>query len=205
LVRHSSGNVLVDTPRYTPRLRHELGRLGGVTLIALTHRDEVGDTERYASEFGSEVLIHEADADAAPFATRILRGADVAHVTSSMVAIPTPGHTEGHLMFLTDDEMLFTGDSLAWDPHTEDLCADRFFCWYSWPEQLSSLARLADHRFVRVIPTHGALSPTLPPDDMRRRLQTLLATHRVTTQPAQPNQYRPPMTPARRDCHDPQL
>jgi glyoxylase-like metal-dependent hydrolase (beta-lactamase superfamily II) len=144
----------------------------------LTHRDDVGDADRYAEAFGAGVLIHDADRDAAPYATRWLTGDDAVEVADRVLAIPTPGHTAGHVMFLLDGETLFSGDSLAWDPHLDDLWAEQSVCWHSWPEQLDSLDRLADHRFSRVIPTHGAISPTLARDDMTQRLRRLVKTLR---------------------------
>lgn len=78
-------------------------------------------------------------------------------------------------MFLLDDGTLFTGDSLAWDPHASDLWAEQSVCWHSWPDQLASLERLTAHDFVRVVPSHGALGPTLPATRMRERLRGLLA------------------------------
>lgn len=174
LVQRPAGNLLVDGPRYTHRLRDALDTLGGINLILLTHRDDVGDADRYAEAFDAEVLIHSADRDAAPYAQRVLTGDESVEVADGVVAIPTPGHTAGHMMFLLDGETLFSGDSLSWDPDLKDLWAERFVCWHSWPQQLHSLGRLADHRFALVIPTHGAISPTLDPDDMNERLRRLV-------------------------------
>ena len=36
-----------------------------------------------------------------------------------MVAFPVPGHTEGSVLYLVDDHLLFTGDSLCWHPAKE--------------------------------------------------------------------------------------
>jgi glyoxylase-like metal-dependent hydrolase (beta-lactamase superfamily II)/ferredoxin len=179
LIQHPSGNVMVDAPRYTGRLRDAIEALGGLAFIALTHRDDVGDAERYARAFGAEVGIHEADADAAPFATQRWRGRDAIQLRADTMALPTPGHTEGHVVFLHRGAVLFTGDTLAWNPHRRDLSTDRLFCWFSWPEQLASLERLADHRFTTLFPSHGAVSPTLPAEEMRERLLALVARRRA--------------------------
>jgi glyoxylase-like metal-dependent hydrolase (beta-lactamase superfamily II)/ferredoxin len=174
LVERREGHVLIDAPRYTRRVSRHIEGRGGLALIALTHRDDVGDAQRYARQFEADVLIHRADAVAAPFATRILEGSEAIEVQAGLLAIPTPGHTAGHTMFLLDGETLFSGDSLSWDPDRADLWAEKLVCWHSWPEQLASLEQLANHRFVRVIPTHGALSPTLPYAEMRERLRDLI-------------------------------
>lgn len=178
VVRRSSGNLLIDAPRFTPSVRSAVTRLGGLNTVLLTHRDDVGDAAQFAEVFGADVVIHEADRDAAPFATRILAGASSVEVADGVLAIPTPGHTEGHVMYLVDGETLFTGDSLSWDPGREDLWAEEFVCWWSWSEQLDALDRLTRHSFVRVVPTHGAISPTVDARDMRDRLIRLVASLR---------------------------
>ena len=183
VVQRSSGGLLIDAPGFTPSVRSDIERLGGIGTILLTHRDDVGDAEQYAEVFRAEVVIHEADHDAAPFATRLLAGLEPVELAGGVVAIPTPGHTEGHVMYLVDDEALFTGDSLSWDPDLDDLWAEKFVCWWSWPEQLDSLERLTRHRFVQIVPTHGAISPALDAQDLRDRLIRLIAflrEHRPT-------------------------
>jgi ferredoxin len=69
VVQRSEGNVLIEGPRFTRRVRDAITSLGGLRSILLTHADDVGDAARYADAFGAEVIIHELDADAAPFAT----------------------------------------------------------------------------------------------------------------------------------------
>ena len=180
LIARPDGNVLVDGPRFSESLRRKLQELGGVALIALTHRDDVGDAQKYASAFGAEVVIHRADAGAAPFATSIVEETDPVELRRGLVAIPTPGHTKGHMMFLLDREILFAGDSLGWDPYRDDLWAEKAVCWHSWPEQIASLEELLQHRFTRVIPTHGALSPVLSSEQMHTRLRRLVDQLRAT-------------------------
>jgi glyoxylase-like metal-dependent hydrolase (beta-lactamase superfamily II) len=168
-----SGNLLVDAPRFTGKLVRFFRDGGGIAHVLLTHRDDVGDAERYAREFGARVWIHEADRAAAPFATDLVRGADIAAVTEGVRAIPAPGHTRGSVMYLMDGGYLFTGDSLAWDFEREDLTAFRDACWYSWEKQTQSLGRLAQHRFEWVLAGHGG-SVHLPAAEMQRRLRALV-------------------------------
>jgi len=86
------------------------------------------------------------------------------------VAIPTPGHTKGSVMYLLDERYLFTGDSLAWSHDLDDLTAFRSACWWSWSAQADSLERVAlAHRFTWVLPGHGART-TRDPDDLHRQL-----------------------------------
>ncbi len=76
---------------------------------------------------------------------------------ATLTAIPTPGHTRGHMVLLHRDKFLFTGDHLAWSPTRGTLTAFRSVCWYSWPEQTRSMERLLDYRFEWVLPGHGRI------------------------------------------------
>lgn len=172
LVPRPEGNVMVDAPRWSPRLAERIGAMGGVARIFLTHRDDVADYAKYAERFGAEAWIHEEDADAAPGA-RTFR--DEAALARGVRAIPVPGHTQGSAMLLVDDAWLFTGDSLEWSRASGDLAAFEDFTWHSWDEQKRSLARLAESaRFEWVLPGHGGWGRA-PPDEMRRRLRALVA------------------------------
>jgi glyoxylase-like metal-dependent hydrolase (beta-lactamase superfamily II) len=175
LITRADGNVLVDAPRYTRRLYPRIDELGGIDRILLTHRDDVADAEQWADRYHAPVTIHRADAAAAPFATHVIDGDDAVAITQDIVAVPVPGHTRGSVVYLVDDHA-FTGDSLAWDPATSDLYGFRDACWYSWTEQRASLRRLADHRFTRIFAGHGAWSPRLEADELRRRLLAYIQT-----------------------------
>jgi glyoxylase-like metal-dependent hydrolase (beta-lactamase superfamily II) len=88
------------------------------------------------------------------------------------LAIPTPGHTRGHCALL-HREFLFTGDHLWWSRNRARLTASRDVCWYSWPEQVRSVARLKDYRFEWVLPGHGVRAH-FPADEMRLQMQRLM-------------------------------
>ena len=63
--------------------------------MLLTHRDDVADADRWADRYGADVWIHEADADAAPYATVIL-GDEPAAISPGVTAVHfAPGHTAG--------------------------------------------------------------------------------------------------------------
>ena len=68
--------------------------------------------------------------------------------------IPTPGHTRGHCVLHAGD-YLFSGDHLAWDGAAGRLDAHRNVCWYDWPAQIRSVARLRDVPFRWLLPGHG--------------------------------------------------
>jgi len=173
LIRRDGGNVMVDSPRWTKAVTSVLDEWGGLTHILLSHRDDVGDAERYAKRFGARVFIHEWDRTAAPFASDVLRGREAVKITDDIEAIPVPGHTKGSAVYLYRGRYLFTGDSLAWSFEKNDLMAWRDVCWYSWAEQTKSLARLLDYSFEWVFAGHGG-SHHLPAGEMRARLAALV-------------------------------
>jgi glyoxylase-like metal-dependent hydrolase (beta-lactamase superfamily II) len=164
--------TMIDAPRWTGAVVHQLEAWGGLSDILLTHRDDVGDAARYAAHFKSRVWIHEADRDAARFATDIIAGRDTVAIDADWLALPVPGHTRGSVAYLHGG-CLFTGDSLAWSFEDDDLAAWRDVCWWSWPEQTASLRRLLDHPFEWVFAGHGA-SGHLPAGEMRARLAALV-------------------------------
>lgn len=157
LVRRPGGNLMVDSPRWTRDVVEPLTELGGVDHILLSHRDDVADADRYADHFGSQVWIHHDDRDAAPYATDLIEGVSRHQVADGVVAFPVPGHTRGSVLYLVDGHLLFSGDSLSWNPRREQLSAFRNACWYSWPEQTAALGRFADSglRFDRLFCGHG--------------------------------------------------
>jgi len=173
LVQRPGGNLLVDSPRFTRRLREPIAELGGIAAILLTHRDDVADAEQWAAEFGATVTIHRDDRSAAPFASDVVEGLEPVEVRPGVTVVPVPGHTRGSVLYLVDDTWLFTGDSLAWSQESHDLYAFEDACWYSWPEQQRSLARAAAFRFEQIFPGHGSWSPRLPADEQHARLVAL--------------------------------
>ena len=100
VVRPGGGNLLVDAPRWTREVYEPIAELGGIADVLLTHRDDVADAERYAQRFEARVWIHQADMDAAPYATNFVAGVDPVRLRSEVVAIPVPGHTEGSVLVL---------------------------------------------------------------------------------------------------------
>ena len=150
-------NVMVDAPRWTRQLIAPIEALGGIDLVLLTHRDDVADADRYAQHFGASVWIHHDDRTAAPFATDLIRGTEPIEVAEGVVGFPVPGHTRGSVLWHLDGHLLFSGDSLAWNPERGRLMAFRRACWYSWEAQTDSLERFArsGRGFDRLFCGHG--------------------------------------------------
>ncbi len=156
IVRPERGNILVDSPRYASSLARRIEELGGIHTILLTHRDDVADHEKWADRFGAARVMHVDDAGRLrPKLERVLEGSDPVSLEEDLLAIPTPGHTRGHLVFLYRNRYLFTGDHLWWSERHGSLYASRSVCWYSWPEQVRSVEKLRSYNFEWVLPGHG--------------------------------------------------
>jgi glyoxylase-like metal-dependent hydrolase (beta-lactamase superfamily II)/ferredoxin len=151
------GNVLVDSPRYTSHLERMIAGLAGVRKMFLTHKDDVADHSKFASHFSCARVMHDADGARALGIEQVLEGEAETRLDQDLVAIPTPGHTRGHMVLLYRDKYLFTGDHLSWSPERCELRASRSTCWYSWREQTRSMRRLLNYDFEWVLPGHGRI------------------------------------------------
>lgn len=175
LVVRDGVNLMVDAPRWTREVVRPVTELGGIDVVLLTHRDDVADADRYAEHFGAEVWIHADDRSAAPYATQLIEGEDPVEVTAGVFGFPVPGHTKGSVLWHVDGHLLFSGDSLAWDPQRQRLKGFRGACWYSWDAQTASLGRFADSglAFDRLLCGHG-WSHDLDDDEFHRHLVELV-------------------------------
>ena len=149
------GNILVDAPVFHRSLAQHIDTLGGISHIFLTHRDDVADATQWADRYNARVWIHEADADAAPFATDIMTGTHPTEIAPSAFSIPVPGHTRGHTVLHIDNKWLFTGDTLYWNRRHDQLDVFPQQTWYSWEVLSESMDRLAKLQVEWVFPGHG--------------------------------------------------
>jgi glyoxylase-like metal-dependent hydrolase (beta-lactamase superfamily II)/ferredoxin len=154
---NEGGNVLIDSPRFASQLVKKIEALGGVRTMLLTHRDDVADHARFAERFDCERVMHADDGAARLGVERVIRGLEAVAIDDDLIAIPVPGHTRGHTVFLYRSKFLLTGDHLAWSPKRKTLIAFRDACWYSWAEQTKSMHKLLDHDFEWVLPGHGRI------------------------------------------------
>jgi glyoxylase-like metal-dependent hydrolase (beta-lactamase superfamily II)/ferredoxin len=175
LIRGDEGNVLIDSPRFVGPLVKRIDAMGGVRRMLLTHQDDVADHVKFHERFGCERVLHRDDVRTrTAMIERQPTGRDPIEIESDLLMIPTPGHTKGHAVFLYRDELLFTGDHLAWSESRGHLYAFRSACWYSWSEQIESMRRLLDYRFEWVLPGHGR-PIHLSADAMRESLEKCVA------------------------------
>ena len=175
LVVRPSGNVLIDSPRWSAPLARRISQLGGLRAMVLTHRDDVADHARWAQAFGCRRTIHAADADAAHGAEQLVLGQEPVELLDDLQLIPTPGHTAGSMVLLLGQErqVLFSGDHLWWNPEQEVLVASRTYCWWNWREQLCSVERLRDLDVALLLPGHGH-SHAFEPGAWRQAVQQTL-------------------------------
>ncbi|MGH9963160.1 MAG: MBL fold metallo-hydrolase, partial [Pyrinomonadaceae bacterium] len=168
------GNVLIDSPRFATQLVKRIATMGGVKHLFLTHKDDIADHERFAEKFGCERIMHTADGARRLGIERIIDGENQIALDDNLIAIPTPGHTRGHVVFLYRNKFLFTGDHLAWSPARDTLTAFRGVAWYSWREQTRSMEKLLEYDFEWVLPGHGVIHHASVPE-MREHLKRCVA------------------------------
>jgi glyoxylase-like metal-dependent hydrolase (beta-lactamase superfamily II) len=166
--------VLVDSPRFATQLVKRIDNLGGVRKLFLTHRDDIADHERFAARFGCERIMHANDGARRLELERIIKGEEPVRIDQDLLAIPTPGHTRGHMVLLYKNKFLFTGDHLAWSPERNTLTAFPSVAWYSWSEQKRSVAWLLNYDFEWVLPGHGDMHHDTA-DNMRTHLERCIA------------------------------
>ncbi|MBD2502873.1 MBL fold metallo-hydrolase [Anabaena azotica] len=156
LIQQPEGNILVDSPRFTPPLVKRIEEMGGIKYMYLTHRDDVADHQKFAEHFQCQRILHVDEISTGTRNVEIqLSGAEPFTLQPDVLIIPVPGHTKGHTVLLYKNKFLFTGDHLAWSETQQQLIAFHNVCWYSWAEQIKSMRRLADYSFEWVLPGHG--------------------------------------------------
>jgi ferredoxin len=156
LIQSPEGNILVDSPKYTPPLVKQLVKMGGIQYMYLTHRDDVADHEKFADHFGCQRILHSDDISSTTRNIEIkLTTTENFALTPEILIIPVPGHTKGHTVLLYKNKFLFSGDHLAWSERLKQLIGFRNACWYSWSEQVKSMYSLTGYTFEWVLPGHG--------------------------------------------------
>lgn len=155
-IKNSSGNWMVDSPKFSSRLVKFIQEQGGLKYIFLTHRDDVAEASAYAAEFGAKRIIHKEDLEAQKEAEIVIEGIDSIEPEPGFTIVPTPGHTMGHCMLLHND-VLFSGDVFTSRTyHDENIETwPPYYCWWNWDEQTKSIERLLSFQFRVMLPSHG--------------------------------------------------
>jgi glyoxylase-like metal-dependent hydrolase (beta-lactamase superfamily II)/ferredoxin len=173
LIRRPGGNVLIDSPRFARLLVDRIAELGGVRFMVLTHQDDVADHAKFRDRFGCERVIHRADAHGGTRDCERIVDGDTA-LADDLQVIHVPGHTRGSIVLLHGD-VLFTGDHLWANDDQTALEGGPEYCWYSWPEQRKSIAKLAAYRFTHVLPGHGRRFSAPDAEAMRAAIRAAAA------------------------------
>lgn len=156
LIRRPEGNVLVDSPRFSPPLVKRLEEMGGIRYMYLTHRDDVADHHKFHEHFGCDRILHTDDISRDTQKVELqLTGFEPVQLAPDLLIIPVPGHSKGHTVLLYQDKFLFTGDHIGWSEPLNHLYAFRGVCWYSWSELVKSTQKLVNYSFEWVLPGHG--------------------------------------------------
>ena len=155
-IQRREGNILIDSPRFTPPLVKKIEEMGGIKWLYLTHKDDVADHQKYHKHFNCDRILHEDEITENTSNVEIkLKGDDEIELDKDLVIIPVPGHTKGHTVLLYKEEFLFTGDHLAWSNYLQQLIAFKEHCWYSWDELKRTMSKLTNYKFQWVLPGHG--------------------------------------------------
>jgi glyoxylase-like metal-dependent hydrolase (beta-lactamase superfamily II)/ferredoxin len=168
------GNILVDSPRFATHLVKRIAEMGGVRQMLLTHRDDIADHQLFRKKFECERTMHADDGAQRLGIEQIIAGEKESWLDDDLVAIPTPGHTRGHMVFLYKQKYLFTGDQLAWSTTRQTLTAFPSVAWYSWAKQSESMKKLVNYDFEWVLPGHGDMHHDTV-QNMRYHLQSCIA------------------------------
>jgi glyoxylase-like metal-dependent hydrolase (beta-lactamase superfamily II)/ferredoxin len=156
LIQRPEGNILIDSPRFTPPLVKQIEAMGGVRYLYLTHRDDVADHQQFHDRFNCDRILHQDDLTTSTQNVEIqLSGMEAFELTPELVILPIPGHTKGHTALIYQQKFLFSGDHLAFRRALGHIGGFRDACWYSWREQIVSMGRLAEYEFEWILPGHG--------------------------------------------------
>ena len=175
LLLRNDGNVLFDSPRFARPLVRRIEELGGVSLMVMSHKDDVADHAQWAAHFGCERVMHADDVNAGTaMVERQVSGTDPIALAGDLLYVPTPGHTEGSACLLFEERVLLSGDHVAWSDRLDRIIAFRRACWFDWDVQIESMRRTAELRFEAILPGHGRPC-RFPYEEMARRMRECVA------------------------------
>ncbi|XP_031112371.1 uncharacterized protein LOC116016308 [Ipomoea triloba] len=178
LIVHPEGNILVDSPRYTQTLAHNIKMIGGARYMFLTHRDDVADHEKWSSQLGCERIIHSDEVNTSTAGVEIkLEGTGPWSLGDDFALVHTPGHTTGSVcLFYKPLKALFTGDHLAM---TESgLTIIEKYNHHSVSKQYESVRSLLELDFEWILPGHGRRAEFRDVEDKNSTLKAFLAAKR---------------------------
>jgi ferredoxin len=91
-VKRDQGNILIDSPRFSPPLIKQLESMGGIKYLYLTHKDDIADHEKFANYFNCERILHVDDITEKTEGVEIqLSGNEPIELTPDLLIIPVSG------------------------------------------------------------------------------------------------------------------
>ncbi|AQK55216.1 Zn-dependent hydrolase, including glyoxylase [Zea mays] len=151
LVIHPQGNILIDSPRYTPKLANNIEKLGGARYMFLTHIDDVADHRKWAEQLKCERIIHSGDPEL------------LFPLSKKKYARPYPSKKFNLIdldlgsvcLYFKPLKVLFTGDHVAKSEESDDLNLFLMYSKQSVSLQLESIRKLLELEFEWLLPGHG--------------------------------------------------
>lgn len=200
-VQRPEGNVMMDSPRFHASLAKALERKGGVSLMVMSHIDDVGDHQRWKERFPEmrrvmhkadvqrygdtkniEVQLEESSADGR------VDGLDYWDLAEDLRVLHTPGHSLGSITLLfnpsstpegsfgEDEGIAFTGDHLAMSGRTGALTGFPMY-GYDHVMQSKSMELLVqpEVKFRWILPGHGRMIRCSSHDDRVSQIKAAAA------------------------------
>jgi len=154
-----------------PGLEQLLDVRTNVPLSSLARLRESG-AGQLADELFRQGLWDDFDGDAWGLPDRWLTAGEIHLATRTLLAIPTPGHTQGHVVFLDGAAgLLFAGDHVL--PHiTPSIGFELGDSGLPLGDYLDSLRLVTKHPDAQLLPAHGPVT-----DSVHRRVDELMHHH----------------------------
>lgn len=148
-IRRKEGNILIDSPRFSPQLVKRIREYKGIKYMIITHPGNAADNEMFQREFECERVVHKYETEGnLGMCEKILPGDGPWTIAPGLKVILTPGHSRGHIVLLYMETFLFSGDHLFWNPEAARL--------ESSPKAYTkSVEKLIPEQFSYVLPAHG--------------------------------------------------
>lgn len=177
-ISHPQGNIMVDCPKYKEILARKIDMLGGVRYLFLTHKDDVGEHDKWAKRFNCERIMHVGDVDyRTADVERKLHGDGPWTINSDIELVHTPGHTEGSVcLYYKPMKVLFTGDHLYKSGNTGELGMALMYNKQSVSLQMDSVRKLLDPNFNWILPGHGRRISFRDNDEKNSVIEAFLST-----------------------------
>eukprot|EP01024_Parvocaulis_polyphysoides_P007623 TRINITY_DN1225_c1_g1_i10.p1 TRINITY_DN1225_c1_g1~~TRINITY_DN1225_c1_g1_i10.p1 ORF type:complete len:345 (-),score=27.94 TRINITY_DN1225_c1_g1_i10:1255-2289(-) len=178
IIRQNGGPIMFDVPRFDPHLVKKIEQMGGIQYIIMSHKDDIGDHDKWANHFGAKRIIHKTELGYNIFDAEILlegEGPWLVDDQEDLQMIHVPGHTEGSIvLYHPKERVIFTGDHFAMSGWSGELSIFERFNQYSIDLQLASVDKISELDVKWILPGHGRPTPFQNKQDYKSQLQQFL-------------------------------